>query len=260
MSLSNPIVEILYSLKLTGMAQAYQEHAATPDFAELGFDDRLVMLLERERQQRNERSYLARLRKAQLRERADISDIDCSAGRGITRTTLLNLATGGWIHAGANLTVVGATGVGKTMLACALANQACRQDRSVAYVRVPDLVLSLDAGRGGTNYIRLMRRLTTVDLLILDDWGLQNFSPQGRRDILELIEPRSARRSTMIVSQLPVTAWHNVLGENTIADAILDRIVHYGHHITLTGESRRKLLKPPPIDGSAVPGGSRPTR
>ena len=91
-------------------------------------------------------------------------------------------------------------------------------------------------------------RLTTVDLLILDDWGLQNFSPQGRRDILELIEPRSARRSTMIVSQLPVTAWHNVLGESTIADAILDRIVHYGHHITLTGESRRKLLKPPPID------------
>ena len=165
--------------------------------AKLGFDDRLVMLLERERQQRNDRSYLARLRKAQLRERADIADIDCSAGRGITRTTLLNLATGGWIHAGANLTVVGATGVGKTILACALANQACRQNRSVAYLRVPDLVLSLDAGRGGTNYIRLMRRLTTVDLLILDDWGLQNFSPQGRRDILELIEPRSARRSTI---------------------------------------------------------------
>lgn len=248
MSLSNPIVEILYSLKLAGMAEAYQEHAESPDFAKLGFDDRLVMLLERERQQRNDRSYLARLRKAQLRERADIADIDCSAGRGITRTTLLNLATGGWIHAGANLTVVGATGVGKTILACALANQACRQNRSVAYLRVPDLVLSLDAGRGGTNYIRLMRRLTTVDLLILDDWGLQNFSPQGRRDILELIEPRSARRSTMIVSQLPVTAWHNVLGESTIADAILDRIVHYGHHITLTGESRRKLLKPPPID------------
>ncbi len=248
MSLSDPIVEILYALKLAGMAEAWQEYAGTPAFAELGFDDQLVMLLERERQQRNDRSYLARLRKAQLRERADISDIDCSAGRGITRTTLMNLATGHWIHAGANLTVVGATGVGKTTLACALGNQACRQNRSVAYVRVPDLVLSLDTTRGSPGYIRMMRRLTTVDLLILDDWGLQNFSAQGRRDILEIIEPRSARRSTMIVSQLPVSAWHTVLGENTIADAILDRVVHYGHNITLTGESRRKLLKPPPID------------
>ena len=235
-------------LKLAGMAEAYQEHAESPDFAKLGFDDRLVMLLERERQQRNDRSYLARLRKAQLRERADIADIDCSAGRGITRTTLLNLATGGWIHAGANLTVVGATGWARRSLPAPSPTRPCRQNRSVAYLRVPDLVLSLDAGRGGTNYIRLMRRLTTVDLLILDDWGLQNFSPQGRRDILELIEPRSARRSTMIVSQLPVSAWHNVLGESTIADAILDRIVHYGHHITLTEKSRRKLLKPPPID------------
>lgn len=243
------IAEFMYALKLTGMAEAWHEQCDTPDFADLGFDDRLVMLLERERQHRGDRSYLARLRKAQLRERAEISDIECSAGRGITRTTLLNLASGNWIRAGANLRIHGPTGVGKTFLACALGNQACRQNRSVAYIRVPELVLSLNAARATPrSYTRIMRRMTDADLVILDDWGLEDFSAQGRRDILEIIEPRSARRSTMIVSQLPVSAWHALLGEGTIADAILDRIVHYGHEITLTGESRRKQHTPPPID------------
>ena len=248
MTLGTPIAEFMYALKLTGMAEAWHEQCDTPQLAELGFDDRLIMLLERERQHRGDRSYLARLRKAQLRERAEISDIDCSAGRGITRTTLLNLATGDWIRSGANLRIHGATGVGKTFLACALGNQACRQNRAVAYIRVPELVLSLNAARNTPRYTRIMRRLTGADLVILDDWGLEDFSAQGRRDILEIIEPRSARRSTMIVSQLPVSAWHALLGEGTIADAILDRIVHYGHEITLTGASRRKQHRPDPID------------
>ena len=186
MTLSNPILALLYTLKLGGMAEAYQEQCATAEFAELGFEDRLGMLLEREHQHRGDRSYRARLRQAQLRERADIADVTCTAGRGITRTVLLNLAAGSWIHAGANLSIIGATGTGKTFLACALANQACRQNRSVAYVRVPELVLALGATRGGERYRRLMRRMIGVDLLVLDDWGLQSFSADARRDILEI--------------------------------------------------------------------------
>ena len=252
--LSDPIVQVLLSLKLGGMAEAYEEQCATPDYSDLGFDDRLTLLLDRERQHRSDRSYRTRLRQAQLREQADITEVSCAAGRGITRTTLLNLAAGDWIRAGANLSILGPTGVGKTFLACALANQACRQNRSVAYVRVPELVLSLDSSRGGVRYGRLMRRLTSVELLLLDDWGLQDFSPQARRDVLEIIEPRSARRSTVIISQLPVSAWHGVLGEGTIADAILDRIIHYGHQITLSGESWRKRNKPPALDGNQATG------
>ena len=121
-----------------------------------------------------------------------------------------------------------------SFLACALANQACRQNRSVAYVRIPELVLALGATRGGERYRRLMRRMIGADLLVLDDWGLQSFSADARRDILEIIEPRSNRRSSMIVSQLPVTAWHSVIGEGSIADAIVDRLMHYGHQITLS--------------------------
>ena len=250
MVLINPVLERLLSLKLSGMAEAFEEQLATPGYSELGFEDRFAILLDREHQHRGDRSYRARLRQARLRELAEIEDVACHAGRGITRTELMHLAAGHWIHAGANLTVVGPTGVGKTFVVCALANQACRQNRSVAYYRLPELIASLAAARQKARCDKLMRRLTSIDLLVLDDWGLQAFSADGRRDILEIIEPRSARRSTVIASQLPTESWHAVIGEGNIADAILDRIVHYAHHITLEGESQRKRRKPPPLDNT----------
>ena len=248
MALTNPTTELLLSLKLAGMAEAFQEQCAMPDYNQLGFEDRLALLLERERLHRSDRSYQARLRQAQLRERAEVADVFCTAGRGITKTNLLHLASGHWIHVGANLVIIGKTGVGKTYLACALANQACRQNRSVAYKRVPELVAELTQARGTGKLQRLLRRLTRLDLLVLDDWGLQTLSAEGRRDILEIVEYRNTRKSTVIASQLPVDHWHDIVGEGTIADAILDRIVHYAHHIELAGESQRKERKPPPLN------------
>ncbi len=254
MALLNPTVELLLSLKLTGMVEAFREQASMPDYDDLAFEDRLAMLLERERLHRSDRSYVARLRRAKLRERAEIENVHCGAGRSIAKTTLLHLAAGHWIRDGANLIVVGKTGVGKTHLSCALANQACRQDWHDIYQRVPEMLGGIAQARADGKRPQLLRQVMRADLLVLDDWGLQSFTAEGRRDILEIIEARNTRKSIIIASQLPVTEWHRVVGEGTIADAILDRIVHYAHHIELSGESQRRQKTPPPLDGS---GGDR---
>jgi len=182
--------------------------------------------------------------------RADIHDVDCRAGRGIARTTLTQLAAGDWIRQALNLIVEGQTGSGKTFLACALAHQACRQKRSVLYRRVPELVSELSRARDTGRHDRLMRRLTKVELLVLDDWGLQSFSAEGRRDLLEIVEQRYGRKSIVVASQIPVERWPRIIGEATIADAVLDRIVHNAYRIELTGESQRKRNKLPPLDGA----------
>ncbi len=164
-----------------------------------------------------------------------------TAARGIARTTLTQLAAGDWIRQALNLIVNGPTGAGKTFVACAL--QACRQKRSVLYRRVPELVAALTRDKG--THERLMKRLAKVDLLLLDDWGLQGFSAEGRRDLLEIVEARHGRKSILIASQIPVERWPKVIGEATIA--VLDRIVHNAYR--LAGESQRKRNKPPPLDG-----------
>ena len=174
-----------------------------------------------------------------------------TAGRGIARTTLTQLAAGDWIRQALNLIVNGPTGTGKTFVACALAHQACRQKRSVLYRRVPELVAALTRARDKGTHERLMTRLTKVDLLLLDDWGLQGFSAEGRRDLLEIVEARHGRKSILIASQIPVERWPKVIGEATIADAVLDRIVHNAYRIDLAGESQRKRNKPPPLDGGS---------
>ena len=248
MTLGQPNIDRMLQLGLTGMAEALEEQQNIADIAQLGFDDRLAMLIEREAEHRDQRSYLGHLRAAQLRIRADIQDVDCRAGRGIARTTLTQLAAGDWIRQGLNLIVGGATGSGKTFIACALAHQACHQKRSVLYRRVPELVTALARARDKGTHPRLMGRLARVDLLILDDWGLQGFSAEGRRDLLEIAEARHGRRSILIASQIPVENWPGVIGEPTIADAVLDRIVHNAYRIDLKGESQRKRNRPPPLE------------
>ena len=203
-------------------------------------------MIEREAEHRDHKSYLGHLRQAQLRIRADVQDVDCRAGRGIARTTLTQLAAGDWIRQGHNLILGGPTGSGKTFVACALAHQACRQHQSVLYRRVPELVAALVRARDKGTLERLMGRLGRVSLLVLDDWGLQGFSAEGRRDLLEIVEQRHGRKSILIASQLPVERWPKVIGEPTIADAVLDRIVHNAYRIELKGESQRKRYKPRP--------------
>ncbi len=250
MTLRQPNIERMLQLGLLGMVEALEEQNDIADVDQLAFDDRLAFMLEREVQYRDHKSYLGHLRQAQLRIRADLQDVDCRAGRGIARTTLTQLATGDWIRRAFNLIVIGPTGSGKTFLACALAHQACRQKQSVLYRRVPELVSELARARDRGTHHRLMRRLARVSLLLLDDWGLQNFSAEGRRDLLEIVEQRHARSSLLIASQIPVEHWPKVIAEPTIADAVLDRIVHNAYRIEITGESQRKRNRPPPLDGT----------
>ena len=229
MTLRQPNIDRLLQLGLSGMAEALEEQRDMADVDQLGFDDRLAMMIEREAEHRDHKSYLGHLRQAQLCIRADVQDVDCRAGRGIARTTLTQLAAGDWIRQGHNLILGGPTGSGKTFVACALAHQACRQHQSVPYRRVPELVAALTRARDKGTLERLMGRLGRVSLLVLDDWGLQGFSAEGRRDLLEIVEARHGRKSILVASQIPVERWPKVIGEPTIADAVLDRIVHRYH-------------------------------
>ena len=249
MTLRQPNLDRMLQLGLTGMAEALEEQPNIDGIGQLDFNDRLALLIEREAEHRDRKSYLAHLRQAQLRIRADVQDVDCSAGRGIARNVVIQLSAGDWIRKGINLIAEGATGCGKTFLVCALAHQACRQKHSVLYRRVPELVSSLGHARDKAHHRRLMRRFAKVSLLVLDDWGLQGFSAEGRRDLLEIVEQRYGRRSIAICSQIPVDRWHETIGEPTIADAVLDRVVHNAYRIELQGDSQRRHRRPPPLDG-----------
>ena len=177
---------------------------------------------------------------SQLRHHATIEDVDYRSPRGLDRALFQKLAKGQWIDVPQNLIVEGPTGVGKSWLACALGHQACRDNRSVLYQRMPRLFADLALGRGDGRYPRLMRALGGVKLLILDDWGLEPLGPEQRRDLLEIIEDRYGRSATIITSQLPVDRWHELIGDPTLADAILDRIIHNAHRLKLKGDSLRR--------------------
>jgi DNA replication protein DnaC len=243
--LTHPTVDQLVKLGLAGMARAFGELQDNPSAAGLGHAEWLALLLDREATERSNRRLTARLRHARLRQRATIEDIDYRAARGLDRTLFQKLVAGDWIDAPQNLIIEGPTGVGKSWLACALGNKACRDDHSVLYQRVPKLFPDLALARGDGRYPRLMKRLGKVSLLILDDWGLEPFGPDQRRDLLEIVEERCGRGATLITSQIPVDRWHDIIGEPTVADAILDRIVHNAHRLKLQGDSlRRKLTAP----------------
>ncbi|HLJ06889.1 MAG TPA: IS21-like element helper ATPase IstB, partial [Acetobacteraceae bacterium] len=198
------------------------------------------LLLDRVFSNRQDRRLKARLRYARLRHHAAVEDVDYRTPRGLDRALFQKLALGGWIEAKQNLIVEGPTGVGKSWLACALGHKACRDNHSVLYQRIPRMFADLALARGDGRYPRLMRALGGVKLLILDDWGLEPLGPEQRRDLLEIAEDRYGRGATLITSQIPVDRWHDLIGDPTLADAILDRIIHNAHRLTLRGDSLRK--------------------
>jgi DNA replication protein DnaC len=241
--LTHPTLDQLQQLGLAGMARAFTELEANPGSAELSHAEWLALLLDREATERHDRRLRARLRYARLRHQAVVEDVDYRAPRGLDRTLFQNLAGGRWIEEAQNLIIEGPTGVGKSWLACALGHKACRDNRSVLYQRIPKMFTDLALARGDGRYPRLMRALGGVKLLILDDWGLEPLGPEQRRDLLEIVEERYGRGATLITSQIPVDRWHDLIGEPTLADAILDRIVHNAHRLQLRGESLRKKAR-----------------
>ena len=238
--LTHPTFDQLNQLGLFGMAKAFGDTQASAGAAALTHPEWLALLLDRELAYRHDKKLTARLRHAKLRQNALVEDVDYRAARGLDRPMFGKLVAGGWIDAHDNLVISGPTGVGKSWLACALGHKACRDNRSVLYQRVPKLFGELALARGDGRYARLSRGLGKVELLILDDWGLEPLDVHARHDLLEILEERYGRRSTIVTSQLPVEDWHTVIGDPTYADAILDRLVHNAHRLNLTGDSLRK--------------------
>ncbi len=238
--LTHPMLDQLTRLGLSGMAQAFTELETSGERTTLTHADWLGLLVDREATHRRDKRLAARLRLARLRHHAVVEDVDYRAPRGLDRALFHQLAGGEWIDAHDNLILCGPTGVGKSWLACALGHKACRDNRSVLYHRVPKLFADLALARGDGRYARLMRSLNGAQLLILDDWGLEPLDGGARRDLYEILEERYGRRSTILTSQIPVAKWHEVIGDPTYADAILDRLVHNAHRIDLAGDSLRR--------------------
>jgi DNA replication protein DnaC len=238
--LIHPTLEQLRQLGLAGMARAFEELADNARGAELDHAEWLGLLLDREMADRQDRQLRARLRYARLRHNAAVEDVDYRTTRGLDRALFQKLALGSWIKEQQNLIIVGPSGVGKSWLACALGHRACRDNLSVLYQRIPRLFSDLALARGDGRYARLMRAIGGVKLLILDDWGLEPLTAEQRHDLLEIVEDRYGRGATLITSQIPVDRWHDLIGDPTLADAILDRVVHNAHRIQLRGESLRR--------------------
>jgi DNA replication protein DnaC len=238
--LKHPTLDGLQTLKLTGMVAALADQMATPDIDELAFEERLGLLVDREITERENRRLTSRLRRARLRHVAALEDIDYRNPRGLDKGLIQSLATCQWAKEHLNILITGPTGVGKTWLACALAHKACREGYTVMYLRLARLLGDMVIAKGDGRYPKLLATLAKVDVLLLDDWGLMKLNAENRRDLLEVLEDRHGRRSTIATSQLPIEEWHAVIGDPTLADAILDRLVHNAYKINLRGESMRK--------------------
>lgn len=231
----------LRGLRLDGMVQALTDSASTTAAATLGFEERLALLVQREIDWRDDKRLTRLLKAAKLKvSGACIEDIDWRASRGLDRNLVAALAGGDWLRHGQNVLITGATGVGKTWLACALAQQAARSGFTVLYTRAPRLLEELRVAHGDGTFGRRLAQLARIDLLAIDDLAIAPITAAERNDLLELLDDRVGVRATMITSQLPVTAWHEWLADPTLADAILDRIVHAAHRIALKGESMRR--------------------
>lgn len=242
--LKHPTMEKLNNLKLTGMVKALTEQQQMTEVDSLGFEERLGLLVDREATERENRKLTTRLKKAKLRQSASVEDIDFRRMRGLDKALILSLAACAWIAKGVNVLICGPTGVGKSYLACALAHKACLEGYTALYLRLPRLFEELRLAKADGRYGKLMLNYAKTDLLVLDDWGLTPMTDPQRRDLLELMEDRYGLKSTIITSQLPVIAWHEAIGDPTLADAILDRIVHNAHKIEMQGESMRKRANP----------------
>lgn len=239
--LDHPTHDQLRALKLDGMADAFAELQARDDAADLSHAEWLGLLIDREAASRATRKFQSRMRAAKLRHvGASIEDVDFRTPRKLDKALFKQLATGRWIEEHQNLLITGPCGVGKTWLACALGQKACRDGKSALYHRLPRLFADLELAHGDGRFPRLFRQLVKADLLILDDWGPDRLTAGQRRDLMEIVEDRYGTGSTVITSQLPVDSWHAVIDEPTFADAILDRLIHNAHRLPLDGPSLRK--------------------
>jgi DNA replication protein DnaC len=239
--LNEQTIEKLYNMKLNGMAEAFKEQLLQPDLSDLAFEDRFALLIDRQWTWKEDRRMKRLLSNAKLKINACIEDIDYRAPRGLDKSIVLRLAHCDWIRQAHNIIITGPTGVGKTYLACALANRACRMGSPAFYIRIPKLFQKLAIASGDGTYPKIMKKLSKAKVLIIDDLGLAPMSAQERRDLLEVVEDRHQMASTIVAAQIPIQHWHENIRDPTIADAILDRLVHNAYKITLKGESMRKL-------------------
>jgi DNA replication protein DnaC len=240
--LNQPTLEKLRTLKLTGMADAFAEQLEKP-LLELDFETRLGLLIDREWYLRENRRLSRRLSSAKLQQTACIEDIDFKHARGLNKSVIQDLTRGQWIHQHMNLLITGPAGCGKTYLACALAHQACLIGFTAKYYRLPRLWYELKIAKANGSYANWLSQVAKIDILLLDDWGLASPEEDQRRDLLEILDDRYQRKSTIITSQLPTTHWHEHLNDATLADAILDRLIHNAIKLELKGESLRKNQK-----------------
>lgn len=238
--LNEQSLEKLYAMKLNGMAEAFAEQLQQPNMAELSFEERFGLLVDRQWIWKEDRRMKRLLKNAKLKINACIEDIDYKSPRGIDKSVILRLASCDWIKNAQNIIIIGPTGAGKTYLACALANRTCRSGYSSFYTRAPRLFQELAIARADGSYAKVMNKLAKTKVLLIDDLGLAPMTDPERRDLLEVIEDRQGLSSTIVASQLPLENWHDNIGDPTIADAILDRIVHNAHRINLKGDSMRK--------------------
>ena len=240
--LIHPTAERLRALGLAAMANALVELQNAPDAAELTREDWLGLLVDREATSRANKRLARRLREARLRQSAVVEDVDFRAPRGLDRALFQKLASCEWVRDHHHLVVGGPTGIGKSWLACALGHKACREGFSVLYKRATRLFSDLTQARGEGRLPRLLTTLERIRLLIVDDWGPEPLNAEQRRDLLEIVDDRDDRSSLLITSQVPVSRWHEVIGDPTLGDAILDRILHRAHRIELKGPSLRRRL------------------
>jgi DNA replication protein DnaC len=246
--LSLPTEDKLRSLKLYGMLKGFQEQRSSENSNQLSFEERLGLLIDQESMERDNRQLVIRLRNAHLRQEACVENIDYAQHRGLDKSLIKTMSTGKWLKDHLNVLVTGPCGVGKSFIACALSHKACLMGYSALYVRAPRLFTDLALARGDGRYTRIMKSLARTNLLIIDDWGLSTLTDVERTDLLEVLEDRHNNQSTIVTSQLPVKHWHETIGNATLADAILDRLVHNAYTIELKGESMRKKKQKSPQD------------
>jgi DNA replication protein DnaC len=249
--LTQQTLDKMNSMKLLGMTEALQQQLGSGEYSRLSFEERLGLLIDGEWSAREQRKLTRRLQIAKIRYPASLEDVDFKHPRGLDRSQVLNLGNCNWIQSRYNLLITGPTGIGKSYLACAFVERACRRGHSAVYVRLPRLLQQLAVARGDGSYSRILTRLARVQLLAIDDWLLAPLRDTERRDLIEVIEDRSERASTLIASQLAAKDWHAAIGDPNLADALCDRLLHNAHRLELKGPSLRRTKAAPKSEPKA---------